>query len=364
MRPRPIFYPSFGNRPDQLVGRAATIERIARGLESYPGGQERATLLVGQRGMGKTAVLLEIADRAAELGYVVARTTCGESMLDDSIELLQRNGERYVKERKAPVKGFSAGTLGFSFGLTFTEEARKSFGFRVKLEMICERLAREGKGVLLLVDEVNPALEQMRSLATAYQEIAVEEKDIAIVMAGLPNAVSDVLNYKTLTFLNRAHKVRLDPLPTESVDAYFAQAFPQAGVRIGEELRRKAARATEGSPYLLQVVGHCIVQYARDDGTVTEDVLDQALRSARATFKEDVCETTLAALSGKDIEFLRAMAEDDGSSSMADVAQRMGKSADYAQKYRKRLIDGGIVSVPRRGSVAFAVPLLADYLKA
>ena len=48
---------------------------------------------------------------------------------------------------------------------------------------------------------------------------------------------------------------------------------------------------------------------------------------------------------------------------MADVAERMGVTSDYAQKYRRRLIDAGVIESPRRGYVAFAVPYLADYLR-
>jgi len=47
----------------------------------------------------------------------------------------------------------------------------------------------------------------------------------------------------------------------------------------------------------------------------------------------------------------------------SDVAQRMGVSVDYAQKYRRRLIDSGVIRPAGRGKVAFAVPLLAAYLQ-
>ena len=76
-----------------------------------------------------------------------------------------------------------------------------------------------------------------------------------------------------------------------------------------------------------------------------------------------MCSTTLAALSDKDVEFLRAMAQGEGESSIADIAERMGVTADYAQKYRRRLIDSGVVEQVRRGHVAFAVPELAGYLR-
>lgn len=74
-------------------------------------------------------------------------------------------------------------------------------------------------------------------------------------------------------------------------------------------------------------------------------------------------QTTLRALSEKDVEFLTAMSRDDGPSRVTDVADRMGVSVDYAQKYRCRLIDAGVVESPSRGRLAFAVPYLRDWLQ-
>lgn len=50
------------------------------------------------------------------------------------------------------------------------------------------------------------------------------------------------------------------------------------------------------------------------------------------------------------------------SSRVSEVAERMGVTVDYAQKYRKRLIDGGVIESAGRGYVGFAVPYLRDYL--
>jgi hypothetical protein len=41
----------------------------------------------------------------------------------------------------------------------------------------------------------------------------------------------------------------------------------------------------------------------------------------------------------------------------------MGATADYAQKYRRRLIDGGVIKSAGRGKVAFDVPFLAEHLR-
>ena len=358
-----VFRPSFGNRPDRIVGRDEVSQKLKECFQSFPGSRERAVLMTGQRGMGKTALLLEMADRAAAEGFVVARTTCGEAMLESIIDLLQRNGSRCINDKKAPIKGFSAGALGFSFGLTFTEEARDSYGFRVKLEMICDRLAEAGKGVAILVDEVRSRSADMRLLATAYQELAGEEKNIFIVMAGLPAVISEVLEEDTLTFLNRASRLNLDPISLNSVKAYYASAFKRAGRTIDERLLDAAANATEGFPYLLQLIGYYLVEGTEEGALITEADLVRARALASADLDENVFKAMLKPLSRADISFLEAMSEDDGVTSVKDLEGRLGVSQGHVQSYRRRLIDAGVVVSPRRGELEFVIPRLAEYLR-
>ena len=105
------------------------------------------------------------------------------------------------------------------------------------------------------------------------------------------------------------------------------------------------------------------MQYAEPDGAVTAETLADALRTSQEDFENDVCRTTLAALSEKDVKFLEALAVEGSESSIAAIADRMGVTPDYAQKYRKRLIDAGIIQVAGRGRVAMAVPYLSDHLQ-
>ena len=359
-----IFSPSFGNRPNQLVGRGAMIEQLLGGLASKPGSKERATLILGQRGSGKTVMLWELADRARDKGFVVASpTVVAQDLPERIIEKIQDDGERYMGSKRSRVIGGSVGALEFSVGLQFSDNVRKTKSFGYKLLKLARRLSDQGRGILILVDEVQSNSPELKQLITAYLELVGERQNAALVLAGLPSAVSSVLNDRVLTFLNRANKVALGPLPFGDVDAFFAQSFAKLGLNLDAELRREAARLAQGSPYLLQLIGHNIVQYSGDSGEVGKTAFLEALRSANRSFEEDVCQTTLMQLSDRDVDFLEAMAQDDGPSRISDIAKRMGATEDYAQKYRRRLIDGGIIEAARRGYVAFAVPLMAEHLK-
>lgn len=359
-----IFSPSFGNRPSSMVGRDAVIKQFLAGLDDAPGNRDRATLLLGQRGTGKTVLLWEFADRAREKGYVVATpTVSAEGMFGRIVEKIQDDGEAYVREDKPMLTGGTVGAFGFSVGLQFTKEVRESKSDAYKLTQLCRKLSAQGHGVLILVDEVQANSSEMRQLVIAYQELVGEGLNVAIGMAGPPAAVSATLNDRVLTFFNRARKIRLAPLALGEVDAFFARSFEALGLSVASDVRREASGATCGSPYLLQLIGHNLVLYARENGCVDNEVLRDAVAAAREDFGNDVCGTTLAALSERDVDFLRAMACDGRASRMADIAERMGVTPDYAQKYRKRLLDAGVIEAPRRGEVAFAVPYLADYLR-
>lgn len=360
---RDVFRPSFGNRPSQIVGRDDVIAEFRKGLSKQPGDRRRATLILGQRGMGKTALLMELADRARDMGFVATRVIASETMLDEIIETIQIEGSRYVKQERSKVKGFSVGAVGFSFGLTFAEEVRENYGFRVKLSLLCDKLAENGKGILILVDEVQSNTPEMRTLAATYQHLAGDGKNIAIAMAGLPGAVSHVLNDKVLTFLNRAEKVHLGALRIGEVRAYYAKVFAEMGKNVSSEALDKAAQVTAGFPYLLQLVGYYLVEYTEGRGEITLDDVDQAFESARLDLDDDVFKTALQPLSDKDRAFLRAMAEDDGLSKTSDVQQRMGVDQKYVQVYRSRLIQSGIIESPARGELQFTLPYFDAYLR-
>jgi len=313
--------------------------------------------------MGKTALLLEMADIALDSGFVAVRTTCGNGMLENIIDQLQVVGAPFVANKKAPIRGFSAGALGFSFGLTFTDEARVSYGFRTKLEMLCDRLEESGRGVVILVDEIVPSLDATKQLATAFQELVGSGKNIALVMAGLPAVVSEVLEEATLTFLNRATKVSLGPVSLGAIRAYLSTALERSKRIIDADVLDGATAATEGFPYLLQLVGYYLVSYSADGERITEETLSLAKRASYEDLDENVFKAMLRPLSDADVAFLLAMSVDAGVTKTGDLSSRLGVSQGHVQSYRRRLLDAGVIYAPRRGEVEFVIPRLADYLR-
>lgn len=357
-----VFSPSFGNRPSYLVGRDAVLNRLITGLASVPGSRDRVSIVLGQRGSGKTVLLWELADQMRSRGFVVANpTVVSDNLLVRILEKIEDDAGISLSD-KTRVSGGNVGALGFSAGLQLQHDSASKTNQQLITEL-CRKLSAKGKGVLFLVDELQANSPELRQLIITYQELVGEGLNVALVMAGLPGAVSATLNDKVLTFLNRAPKITLDPLPSSEVDAFFARSFSQLGISIEDERRRQASSFTGGSPYMLQLVGHNIVLYAEPDGVVSEKALSNALETSQTDFENDICRTALAALSEKDAEFLAALAAENDTAATARIAEHMGVTVDYAQKYRKRLIDEGIIEAAGRGYVTMAVPYLGDYLR-
>lgn len=356
-----LFQPTFGNRPMQYIGRDGVIEQFMAGLKEPVGSRNRCTLFLGQRGMGKTALLLELNDRAQKEGYVVARVTAHEGMPKAIIEQLQLNGSKYFDDEKRKLSGVTADVLGFSFGLTFSEAAERQYGFRSKMSLLCDKLAEKGKGALILIDEVRTS-EAMREVTAAYQELVGDRKNVAIAMAGLPYSVSNLLNDSVLTFLNRAVKVELGLLSTNLIRAYYERAFKSIKVEVSDEILDRAARSTRGFPYLMQLIGYYMIQYTPKDGVVTDEIMDKAEKAALADMDDNVFKPILNPLSDNDKVFLKALAHCGEPATTSKLQSKLGQKGPAIQPYRKRLIEAGVIEAPRRGELVFAVPYLSEYL--
>lgn len=358
-----VFVPSFGNRPRNLVGREEILATFKSALQSMPGSRERAMLILGQRGSGKTVLLLEFADIARKCGWMVASPTIvSKEMPNRILEKLQSEGDEYISKDKAQISGGSLSAFGFGggFDLKFEDQPPKSFAWR--LSKICTELNKYDKPVLILVDEVQANHEELRQLIVAYQEMVGEGLDVSIVLAGLPTSVSSVLNDHVLTFLNRATKTQLPPLRTGDIAFYYHNAFSDLGIHLNQEQISMASEETAGSPYLMQLIGHYVVLAAKSDGTIDNAQFSSAIQRAKEDFMNDVCMTALAPLSEKDIAFLAAMAIDDAPSEMSAIISRLHCTSSMAQTYKRRLIQSGMITQPKRGKVQFAIPYLREYL--
>ena len=113
----------------------------------------------------------------------------------------------------------------------------------------------------------------------------------------------------------------------------------------------------------MQLIGYYVIQYTQEHGVVTDEIMDQAEKSAMGDMEDNVFKPILNPLSDNDRIFLKALARCGGTVTTAMLQAELGRKGPAIQPYRKRLIEAGVIESPRRGELVFAVPYLAEYLK-
>ena len=73
---------------------------------------------------------------------------------------------------------------------------------------------------------------------------------------------------------------------------------------------------------------------------------------------------TAATASGKELDFLHAMAEGDGPSVAGDIGRRIGARTNLVANYRSRLLAAGLIESTAHGKVDFGIPGLCQHLRA
>ncbi|WP_417564204.1 ATP-binding protein [Microbacterium sp.] len=304
-------------------------------------------------------MLTEVAERASANGWIAVDVTASPGMLDEVADMLSARAQELLPRRGREVT--SVGAAGFSLGLAPSERA--TTGWRRYMTALITALNDRGTGVLITVDEVHASVDELRQLASTYQHFVREDLDVAIAMAGLPSAVSALLNDDVLTFLRRAHRTTLEDVSLDAVEAALGQTITTEGRSITPAGLAKAAAATLGYPFLIQLVGFHIWRQHPDTTEISAGDVDAGIQGARRRLGTSVHEASLADLSAVDRTFLVAMAQDDRPSKLAAIASRMGVDTNYASQYRARLIDAGIIEPAGHGLVTFTVPYLRDYLQ-
>lgn len=367
------FKPTAGRMPPLLIGRDNIINDFEEGLDDGPGAPGRLMRVTGARGVGKTVILTEFGRIAKNRKWEVIDETASNGLAQRLLDRLSPSNTAFNVSLKPSLSVTGMGSL--NLGEANISSQQMPLTLREALSRKLDSLERKHAGLLVTIDEAQAAERaDMVAIATAVQHLIREERDIAFVFAGLPTIASKWLNDEVLTFLRRAQAEQLGDIPLQDVKDAFEDTFHDSGITIDGEALDMAADATEGYPFMIQLVGYHIwrITYRRhqnedrtsDSGIiVSEKDAAQGIANALNRLGDAVHGPELDGLSPIDKTYLLAMAQDNGPSSTSVVAERMGKDVNYANIYRTRLIDAQVIRDAGYGKVDFAIPYLRQYLR-
>ncbi len=361
------FTPTFGVTPPLLVGRGNVLDEFSLALDGGVGDPARAMLLTGVRGAGKTVALNACEDQAHRRGWAVISETVRPGLVDEltSSRLPELLAEVADDATHSAVTAVNVMAAGFGGGVTRqrSEKYPVNASLRSQLTQLADLYGARGGGVLVSLDEVHrAATEDLRVIAHTIQHMFREGRPVAFIGAGPPAAIEHVLNDAVLTFLRRAERFTLGAVSYADVELAIRTPIENSGRKITDGALAAAAGATQGYPFLVQLVGYQMWSVAPDEPVITEKQADFGIDRAVRRVGRLVHEPALGGLSDVDRAFLAAMATDSGPSRIADIAQRMGVNTTYAGQYRIRLMSAELITSAGHGLVRFELPYMREYL--
>ncbi len=127
------------------------------------------------------------------------------------------------------------------------------------------------------------------------------------------------------------------------------------GREIDAEALDYAVRATQGYPFLAQLIGDLAWKASPQQTLISLDDVRSAYRKARRTMGRNIHEPSLSDLSPTDLTVLARMAADDGPTAVSDLRTSLGVTSKYLSVYRQRLIDAGMI-IPAGHALIQVVP--------
>jgi len=378
------FSPNAGSRPPELVGRDDVLSDARMMITRLPRRLSvQSVLLTGIRGVGKTVILNEVA-RFAETDnlvypvYVEATEdrTLAE-MLASPLRMTLLKLDRLAKTKDVVRRGMSGlrnflGTLKISYG-DFGIELDPMLGLSDSGDMqtdladlfraVAEAAAANGRGILLLIDEVQYLSEkELGALVMAMHRIQQLSLPMAMIGAGLPTLPGLTGNAKSY-----AERLFVFPeigaLSKENAIRAIRVPLAGAGVRIDGDAADYVFARTGGYPYFIQEWGFQLWNFVEKEPIALADVkcvdaavsekLDRSffrVRTERLTNAERSMLSAMVALPGTEYK-------------LTDIAERLSIAVRALGPRRSSLIEKGMIYSPRTGFVAFTVPLFAEYLR-
>ena len=373
------YTPNAGASPEVLIGRENQIgdfrvllQRLGRGRS------EQSMIVTGLRGVGKTVLLNQFREIAADSNWEVVEFEA--SKYDDNrfrqamFSQLKAALLRLSPRTRWTERGQRAAEVLSSFGVAVDGQGTWSLSWDIPpaegladhgdlgldltdvLVAIGEAAAERKQGLVLLIDEVQfLRTSQLEALIQAIHKTVQRKLPVTFVGAGLPQIAEIAGDAKS--YAERLFKFpKIDSL--EGDDARKALTEPAAGegAVYDSDAVDLAIEITRGYPYFIQELGYQVWTVAKANRIHLEDV-QMAREAYDAKLDSSFFRVRLDRATPLQTAYMRAMAElGPRAQKASDVARIMGRESTQLGPTRAELIEMGLLYTPEHGYAAFTVP--------
>lgn len=341
------FNPSFGTVPSVFLDRNSLSQKVITELNNG-NSPFQTSLIYGQREAGKTTLMTDIANELEkDSKWQVVNLVLDDDLLESLITQLQ---EKLINLR----------LFNTSMG-----KISKEAGFQTMLHRLLKKFTQKGIKILITIDEVK-STPLLRKLVSCYQIMLRDNLNVSLLMAGLPENVSEIQNDDVLTFLLRANRITLNPLDVESIKNSYSHIFKEANYQLELPTVLYMTKQTKGFAYAFQLLGYWVWKAANEQNNniITKETVASILDQYISDLFRNVYYKVYHEMTEKERQFVQAMVKIGQPKVKAQkIGQEMKKQPGYISVYRRKLIDDQIITPASYGYVQFMLPFFDRFIE-
>ena len=376
------YSPGAGLRPAVLVGRDSELQNWSVALQRLEEARAaKSVVLHGLRGEGRTVLLGEFHRMAEERDWITViieantvsplRHTLARALYPAVRELVRPSAGDKLTKALATFKAFSvkvdiAGA--WSFGLDVAAEPGRGDSGQLEADLsevirdLSEAAQEQSRGLAILIDEAQDLTrDELKALCAICHQSGQNRWPLLVALAGLPSlprALSKANSFAEHLF----SYWEIGQLQPGAARQALTRPAAGEGVAWDEDAVRYAMAETRGHPYLLQAYGQATWD-AAEGATLTYDDARVGVVSGRAHLDTRLYRPQWERATRAQRAYLQAMALDAcGQSQPGDIAARLGKTLTTTGSFRDSLIKKSLIYSPQQGTVAYAIPGMADFI--
>lgn len=351
------FSPSFGMIPKIYLDRTQLLNDIAEDLNN-PNSPYRTSMIYGMRGIGKTTFMTDLADKMAKnKNWLVVDLAMNNSLMKTLIGEIYQSLDFKIQQMLQSIKGLNFSAFGLEFGF---DKDNQFNTFQIVFENILSILKKEGKSLLITIDEINIS-QELIDFTAIYQLMLRKRYNISLLMTGLPSTIIDLQNVDGLTFLLRSGRIELDMLNLLDIKLKYQQIFTQANKKISNDTLNEIAKLTQGYSYAFQLLGYLLWKNSQNE--ITSETVATILPEYKIQLARNAYGKMFHELRPVQRKFLSIMAHASQEEIKTNyIAQKMNKPMNYISVYRQQLLDSQLIQAPAYGLLKFSLPYFKEFI--
>jgi len=359
--------------PEDFIGRCEEIEKFKTFLDFSIRSKPRNIAIIGDWGIGKTALLRKFEDIAIQNDSPSARFDVRKdmSLLEFQQRLLLEVKTALSLHEKLSVKAkdflsnFDV-SMGYA-GISVKKERNQPIDFRQKLLEMWNGLKDSVPAVLVMLDNAE-GLKQIpganEELRNTFQRLSEYDCKYVLVVAGKPDLFAGITSIYE-PFARFFNFIELKPFTYEEIKEVIEKPLENIpNLEFEQETISEIYRKSEGHPFIVKSMCSTLYIVMRGEGVITRSIVERFMPRILYDLGKKVFSDRFASASTVEQRILIAMSSFDGGRlNYSNIAEMSDTSKKKIGTFLSRLTEKDLIKKVERGQYELFHPLFKEYLK-